>query len=203
MASVTAPSLPSTMRAAVVAEFHKPYEIRDAHPRPEVVDGHDIIIRVAVASFCHTDLMVLDGIMSPTPKQYPGSHEPAGTIVSLGPDAVALGFKLGDRIAALGSRGLCGKCIDCKGPVEQRHYCRFKLGYVGTTLPGAFADYTTVDARSAVVLPDNMSFITAAPLTCAGATSWRAVQSTQAQPGDWIGIVGSGGGLGKYFLAQT
>jgi propanol-preferring alcohol dehydrogenase len=69
-------------------------------------------------------------------------------------------------------------------------------GYVGTTLPGAFADYTTVDARYAVVLPDTMSFVTAAPLTCAGATVWRAVQSTRAQPGEWIGIVGSGGGLG-------
>ncbi|RFU74370.1 alcohol dehydrogenase -like domain-containing [Trichoderma arundinaceum] len=200
MASITLPNLPSTMRAAVVARFHQPYEIRDALPLPEVIDSHDIVIRVAVASFCHTDMMVLAGMVSETPKQEAGSHEPTGTVVSLGADAVSLGFSLGDRIAAIGWRGLCGECIDCKGPIEQRHYCRFMKGYVGTTLPGAFADYAIVDARYAVVLPDTLSFVTAAPLTCAGATVWRAVQSTRAQPGEWIGIVGSGGGLAKAIL---
>ncbi|KAK0755322.1 hypothetical protein N5P37_012149, partial [Trichoderma harzianum] len=183
--------------------FHKPYQIQDSYPRPEVVDGHDIVIRVAAASFCHTDIMVLDGQFSSSPKQHAGSHEPTGTIVSLGAEAVALGFKLGDRIAALGWRGLCGECVDCKGSVEKRYYCRFMKGYVGTTLPGAFSDFTVVDARYAVVLPDTMSFVTAAPLTCAGATAWRAVQSTKAQPGEWIGIVGSGGGLGNYFLVSA
>ncbi|KAH0529027.1 hypothetical protein TsFJ059_003829 [Trichoderma semiorbis] len=196
MAALTTPNLPKAMRAAIVNEFHEPYQIQDSYPRPEVVDGHDIVIRVAAASFCHTDIMVLDGQFSSSLKQHAGSHEPTGTIVSLGADAAALGFKLGDRIAALGWRGLCGECVDCKGPVEKRYYCQFMKGYVGTTLPWAFSDFTVVDARYAVVLPDTMSFVTAAPLTCAGATAWRAVQSTKAQPGEWIGIVGSGGGLG-------
>lgn len=197
MASAALPDLPIAMRAAVVAQFHNPYEVRDAVPLPEAVEGHDVLIRVAAASFCHTDIMVLDGRMLDAPKDYAGSHEPTGTVVGLGSDAASLGFKLGDRIAALGCRNPCGKCADCKGPVEQRQYCRFIKG-VGVGLPGAFADYTVVDARFSVVLPDAMSFVTSAPLTCAGATSWSAFRSAKCQPGEWIGIVGSGGGLGGY-----
>lgn len=61
---------------------------------------------------------------------------------------------------------------------------------------GAFQQYLIVDGREAVLVPDNMSFATAAPLACAGMTSWRGVKQCELKRGEWIGIVGSGGGLG-------
>ena len=114
----------------------------------------------------------------------------------MGSSASSLGFKTGDRIAAIGWLGLCGKCDDCCGPLSGRHYCKFMRGFLGSSAPGAFQEYTVVDARYATVLPDTLGFVTAAPLTCAGATSWRAVKATKAKAGDWVAIVGSGGGLG-------
>lgn len=62
---------------------------------------------------------------------------------------------------------------------------------------GAFQEYLVVDGREAARLPDAISFATAAPLACAGATSWRAIKQCHLEPGQWIGIVGSGGGLGE------
>ena len=61
---------------------------------------------------------------------------------------------------------------------------------------GAFQEYLVVDAREASKIPDGMSFVTAAPLACAGMTSWRAINQCHLEKGQWIGIVGSGGGLG-------
>lgn len=61
---------------------------------------------------------------------------------------------------------------------------------------GAFQEYLVVDGREAVLVPDEISFATAAPLACAGMTSWRGVKQCELRPGQWIAIVGSGGGLG-------
>lgn len=61
---------------------------------------------------------------------------------------------------------------------------------------GAFQEYLIVDGREAVLVPDNMSLVTSAPYACAGMTSWRGVKQCELNPGDWIAIVGSGGGLG-------
>ncbi|KAF9878438.1 putative alcohol dehydrogenase [Colletotrichum karsti] len=125
----------------------------------------------------------------------PGSHEPSGTIVALGSEA-AKSFAVGDRIIAIGVQGPCGGCIDCNGPEEFHLSCKFTKGYAGISLPGAFAEYTVLDDRFSVKIPDELSFIKAAPLTCAGCTSWRAVKRAGVKSGGWLGIVGSGGGLG-------
>lgn len=164
-------------------------------PISESLGKHDILIKVAVASFCHTDMMVLNGLFHESPSGLAGSHEPSGTIVALGPEA-AKSFAVGDRIIAIGIRNPCGDCIDCNGPEEFRLSCKFNKGYAGISAPGGFQEYTVLDERFAVRIPDELSFIKAAPLTCAGCTSWRALKRSGVQPGGWLGIVGSGGGLG-------
>ena len=167
-------------------------------PVPTDLGPHDILIKVAVASFCHTDLMVLEGDMTAKPTNLSGSHEPSGIVVKTG-SSVA-GFATGDRIAALGAKDLCGKCDDCimgedaKG-LNYAHYCDTHT-FTGISCPGAFQEYTVVDSRSAVKIPDKLSFISAAPLTCAGATAWRALKVSDANTGDWVAVIGSGGGLG-------
>jgi len=64
------------------------------------------------------------------------------------------------------------------------------------TADGCFAEYVRVDGRSSTAVPDNVSLLAAAPLACAGRTVWRGVQLADLQPGQWLAITGSGGGLG-------
>ncbi|KAK5031824.1 hypothetical protein LTS07_004445 [Exophiala sideris] len=61
---------------------------------------------------------------------------------------------------------------------------------------GAFQEYLVIDSREASRIPDKMAFETAAPLACAGITVWRGVLQANLNPGEWLGIIGSGGGLG-------
>lgn len=176
-------------------QFHQPWVLNEIPTPSTSLNDHEILLKVAVASFCHTDSMVLNGTFHDQPSGLAGSHEPSGTIVALGTGA-AKHFSINDRIIAIGIQGPCGDCMDCNGPEEFRLSCKFNKGYSGISLPGAFQEYTIVDHRFAVRIPDQLSFVRAAPLTCAGCTSWRAIKRSGVSSGGWLGIVGSGGGLG-------
>ena len=91
-------------------------------------------------------------------------------------------------------RNACGTCEDCVGNGPQ--YCQHSLGLLGFHAHGNFAEYVIADSRMSVRLPDEVTFEQAAPLACAGITIWRAVQQAELQAGDWIALVGGGGGLG-------
>ena len=65
---------------------------------------------------------------------------------------------------------------------------------------GAMQEFLIVDSREATRIPDKMSFATAAPLSCAGMTSWRAIDQAGLEAGQWLGVVGSGGGLGHLMI---
>ncbi|KAF2034617.1 NAD(P)-binding protein [Setomelanomma holmii] len=129
-----------------------------------------------------------------TPLPCTGSHEGAGTVVSVGPDVKD--FKPGDRVMAGIIYHPCGTCSDCQGPENYRQYCQFSGGYCGVTTHGFFADYARIDASQAAKLPDAVTFGTAAPLACAGCTIYRGVILSGLKKGEWLAIVGSGGGLG-------
>lgn len=145
--------------------------------------------------------MILSGAMEPTPSGMSGSHEPVGTVVGLG--SAVSDFKTGDRVAALGWRDTCGTCEMCTGDELNRHYCKSMRGFIGSNLPGPFQEYMVVDGRFSAKLPDRLGFVSAAPLTCAGATSWRALIRSGAARGDWMGIVGSGGGWGIWLICSV
>ena len=86
-----------------------------------------------------------------------GSHEPAGTVAKMGKEAIKAGkFVIGERIAALYLLSPCGVCWDCREGSNK--YCSEFKGALGIKTNGAFADYTLVDSRSAVKLPDSMAF---------------------------------------------
>ncbi|KAI1427960.1 GroES-like protein [Xylaria sp. FL1777] len=184
--------MPSEMRALQVTQFNTPYELRTI-PVPSP-GPHDLLVKVAVASYCHTDSMVAAGIFKSKLPQT-ASHEGSGTVVAVGSSVSS--FQIGDRVMCGVPLRPCGKCEDCTGPIEgHRQYCTQNAGHIGVTTHGCAADYVITDARMTTKLPDSVTFLSAAPLACAGRTIYRAVLQTELRSGQWVAIVGSGGGLG-------
>ncbi|KAF7892553.1 uncharacterized protein EAF02_000091 [Botrytis sinoallii] len=155
--------VPDKMLAAQVVEFNKPYKIHYIPTPRGPLHEHDILVRVAAASLCHTDGMVLEGIMG-TSLPCIASHEGAGTIVATG--SSVSGFKPGDRILCSLNYHRCGVCTDCTGSEHEQQYCASSGGHLGIHRDGSFAEYEVVDGRECSLLPDNLSFESAAPLAC-------------------------------------
>jgi len=128
-----------------------------------------MLVKVATASLCHTDGMVLQGLMS-TKLPCIASHEGAGTVVKVGSSITD--FLPGDRVLCSLTYHRCGECADCHGPEQDQQYCNMSQA-LGVKLDGAFAEYEVVDGRECCLLPDNLSFVSAAPLACAGATACK------------------------------
>lgn len=152
-----------------------------------------MLIKIAVGSLCHTDGMVTEGIMK-TPLPCIASHEGAGTVVKIG--SAIKEFHVGDRILCSLLYHRCGICSDCIGPENDRQYCPNIGGQCGVTRDGSFAEYQLVDGRECCILPDNISFQSAAPLACAGITVWGGLARAGLKAGESVAIIGGGGGLG-------
>ncbi|GME65922.1 alcohol dehydrogenase [Neofusicoccum parvum] len=183
--------IPDSMLACQVVEFKKPYKIHQIPVPTGPLGATDLLVKVAVASLCHTDNMVAAGTFAP-PLPCTASHEGAGTVAATGGDVHDL--RPGDRVMCGLYLHQCGACGDCAAGAPQ--YCAHSAGAIGVHTHGAFAEYVRVDARNAVKLPDNVSFETAAPLACAGCTIYKGVMATGLHAGEWICLVGAGGGLG-------
>ncbi|OJD36838.1 alcohol dehydrogenase protein [Diplodia corticola] len=186
--------IPDTMLACQVVEFNQPYTIhRIPTPNPSTLGPHDLLVKIAVSSLCHTDSMVARGTFTP-PLPCTASHEGAGTVARCG-SAAAQTFSPGDRVMCGIYLRPCDACADCLAGRPQ--YCPRSAGAIGVHTHGAFAEYAVVDARTAVRLPDGVTFATAAPLACAGCTVYRGVVvATGLVPGQCVCLVGAGGGLG-------
>jgi propanol-preferring alcohol dehydrogenase len=175
-----------------VPQFNKPYKIHQV-PTPTQLKDHEILLKTVVASLCHTDSMVTAGKF-PTKLPCTASHEGTGIVKAVG--SKVTNFKVGDRVMSGLPKNPCGKCYNCKGPDDWHQYCENIEGHIGVFVDGAFAEYHVVDSRSSCHIPDNVSFTSAAPLACAGCTIYRAIIVSEVKEGDWLAIVGAGGGLG-------
>lgn len=122
------------------------------------------------------------------------SHEGAGTVIAVG--SQVQGFKVGSRVMCGLPYHPCGKCSDCTGPETWRQYCTNLEGHSGVHRNGFFAEYAIVDSRTSTLLPDKITLESAAPLACAGRTIWAGILQARLEKGQWIALVGSGGGLG-------
>lgn len=138
-----------------------------------------------------------------------GGHEGVGTVVQIGPGAEIHGFTIGDRVGVKWLRDICGSC----GMWQVLHshiwltwcqvYCIAgddglcaKQSISGMFHPGTFQQYLTVPARYLTRIPEGVSSEVAAPMLCAGLTSYASLRKVNARPGDWVVVSGAGGGLG-------
>lgn len=117
-------------------------------------------------------------------------HEAAGVVVHVGPEC--LGFSVGDEVGFLPSTNVCFDCEDCK---VHSMWCQTHGGCVnpGHGCDGFFAEYIVVHYRNAIILPKGLSAVEAAPLFCAGVTSYHGIADLGLPTGSWVAIIGVGG----------
>lgn len=176
-----------TMKAAVVREFGKPLVIEEA-PVPQVGPGQ-ILVKVAAAGVCHTDLHAADGDwpVKPNPPFIPG-HEGVGHVVAVG--AGVRHVKEGDRVGVPWLYTACGHCPHCLGGWETLCNEQQNTGY---SVNGSFAEYVLADPNFVGHLPASVGFVEIAPVLCAGVTVYKGLKVTDTKPGDWVTISGIGG----------
>jgi propanol-preferring alcohol dehydrogenase len=176
-----------TMHAAVVTAFGQPLQLQEwAVPTP---GPGQILVKVEACGVCHTDLHAANGDwpVKPTPPFIPG-HEAIGIVVALGAGVTLV--KEGDRVGVPWLYSACGHCEYCLSAWET--VCgEAKFG--GYTQNGGFAEYLLADPQYVAHIPGGLSPTEAAPLICAGITTYKGIKETEAKPGEWIAISGCGG----------
>jgi propanol-preferring alcohol dehydrogenase len=177
----------TAMKAAVVTDFRSPLEIREV-PDPQPGPGQ-VRVRMETCGICHTDIHAAHGDwpVRPTPPFTPG-HEGIGVVDALG-DGVDPALD-GRRVAIAWLGSACGGCEYCVSGWET--LCEHQLNS-GYSIDGAYAEYAVADARYVVAVPDEVSSLDAAPLTCAGVTTYKAVKVAGVKPTDRVAVFGVGG----------
>jgi propanol-preferring alcohol dehydrogenase len=175
------------MRAVVVTSFENPLEVKEIVV-PQVGPGQ-ILVRIEASGLCHTDIHAARGDwpVKPTPPFVPG-HEGVGIVEQAGPGVTA--HRIGDRVAVPWLGSACGGCEYCVSGWETLCEAQLNTGY---TLDGGHAEFLVADARYAVAVPAGVDPAEAAPLTCAGVTTYKAVKVGGVTPGDRVAIFGIGG----------
>jgi propanol-preferring alcohol dehydrogenase len=175
------------MKAAVVTSFTEPLEIQEL-PVPEPGPGQ-VLVRVEACGLCHTDIHAAHGDwpVKPTPPFVPG-HEGVGTIEAVG--AGVTHRTVGERVAMPWLGHACGHCDHCVSGWETLCEEQQNTGY---SIDGGFADYAVADATYVVSVPEGVSSYDAAPLTCAGVTTYKAIKVAGIRPSERVAIFGIGG----------
>jgi len=175
-------------KAAVVHEFSAPLSIED-RPVPAPAEGQ-VLVRMEASGVCHTDIHAAHGDwpVKPTLPLVPG-HEGVGRVQALGA-GVHGDVGEGDRVAIPWLGYACGECRYCNDGRET--LCEHQLNS-GYSRDGAYAEYATAFARQVVKVPDGVDSLAAAPLTCAGVTTYKAVKVSGARPSMLAAVFGVGG----------
>ena len=175
------------MRAAVVTGFDQPLEVKEV-PLPEPGPGQ-IRVRIEASGLCHTDIHAARGDwpVKPQPPFIPG-HEGVGIVEKVGAGVIL--HAAGDRVAIPWLGYACGTCEYCVSGWETLCESQLNTGYA---IDGGHAEFAVADARYVIRVPEGIDPAEAAPLTCAGVTTYKAVKVGGVTPGDRVAIFGIGG----------
>ncbi len=175
------------MQAAVVEKFGKPLVLQELDvPAP---GPGQILVKTEACGVCHTDLHAAGGDWPLKPKlPFTPGHEGIGLVAALGAGVTAV--KEGDRVGVPWLYSACGHCEYCLAAREP--VCE-QAQFGGYTRNGGFAEYIVADPQYVAHIPAQLAAREAAPLICAGITSYKGLKETQARPGEWVVISGVGG----------
>jgi uncharacterized zinc-type alcohol dehydrogenase-like protein len=175
--SATAPLVPTTIQR------------RDLGP-------HDVLIEVRYAGICHSDIHSVRSEWGEVPYPLVPGHEIAGIVTEIG--SAATRHAVGDRVGVGCMVGSCGECTSCRKGEEQ--YClhgnTLTYGSVdrdGTITQGGYSTHIVVTEDFVVKIPEALGLDEAAPLLCAGITTYSPLRHWGAGPGRKVAVVGLGG----------
>lgn len=174
------------MRVVQVREPGAPLELIE-RALPEPGPGK-VRIKVGACGICHSDSYVVNGT-------YPGirypavpGHEIAGHIDALGPGVTS--WRLGQRVGVGWHGGHCGTCANCR----RGDFVLCVIAQVpGMAYDGGYADYMIAPVEALAAIPDDLAAAEAAPLLCAGITTYNSLRHSGARPGDLVAVLGIGG----------
>jgi len=175
------------MQAAVVERFGQPLVLKHV-PIPSP-GPNDILVKTEACGVCGTDIHAAKGEWpdKPTPPFIPG-HEAIGLVVEIGSNVTSV--KLGDRVGVPWLYSACGHCEYCLTAWET--VCP-DAQFGGYTKNGGFAQYVLADPNYVAHIPAGLDAKDAAPIICAGVTTYKGLKETGAKPGEWVAISGAGG----------
>lgn len=175
------------MKAAVVREFKQPLALED-RPIPEPGPGQ-VLVKIEASGLCHTDIHAANGDwpVKPTPPFVPG-HEGVGVVERIGDGVTRV--REGDRVAIPWLGWACGECEYCTTGWETLCELQKNSGY---SVDGAWGEYALAYGSFVGKVPEGVDSFEAAPLACAGVTTYKAVKVSGARSSDLVAIFGMGG----------
>ncbi len=174
------------MKAAMLKEIGKPFSIESV-PKPKI-GPDEILIETRTCGICRTDIHIQDGLAYvPELPHIPG-HEPAGVVFELGSQVNHI--QIGQRVIPY-LFITCGHCRYCRTGREAQ--CLNVEDIIGVTSNGGFAEYFSVPARNALIIPDNVSFEAAGLVSCAVITALHAYRRARLMVNDTAVVIGAGG----------
>jgi uncharacterized zinc-type alcohol dehydrogenase-like protein len=159
------------------------------------VGDHDVLIDIAFAGICHSDIHTARSEWGEAPYPLVVGHEIAGTVAEVG--SAVTKHKVGDRVGVGCLVNSCGECDACTAGKEQ--YCPQSVGTYnatdrdGTITQGGYSTHIVVDADFALKIPEGIDLDVAAPLLCAGVTTWSPLRRFGVGEGSKVAVIGLGG----------
>jgi D-arabinose 1-dehydrogenase-like Zn-dependent alcohol dehydrogenase len=186
------------MHAVQVTRPNGPLEVVERKiPDP---GARQVRVKIEACGICHSDAMTKAGLWPGIEYPRVPGHEIAGVVDAIGADVA--GWKEGQRVGVGWHGGHCGYCDSCRrGDFVT---CQIAPQIPGIAYDGGYAEYTIVPAGALARIPDGLSAAEAAPLMCAGVTTYNPLRNIGARPGDLVAILGIGGlgHLGIQFAAK-
>ena len=176
------------MRAVQVSRAGGPLEIVEREiPQP---GSGWVRITVQACGVCHSDTVTKEGFWPGI--QYPRvpGHEVIGVIDAVGPN-VPPRWKAGQRVGVGWNGGYCGYCDNCRR--GDFFTCQTSTDVTGVTRDGGYAEYMLAPTTALAVVPESLGSMDAAPLMCAGVTTYNCLRNSGARPGDVVAVLGIGG----------
>jgi D-arabinose 1-dehydrogenase-like Zn-dependent alcohol dehydrogenase len=185
------------MRVAQVPRPKGPFEIVERQiPEPGAAS---VRIKVHACGVCHSDSVTREGLFPGI--QYPRvpGHEVAGVIDAVGPGVS--GWEPGQRVGVGWNGGYCGYCDNCR---RGEFFACVRGQTTGVTYDGGYGEYMIAPASAVALMPAELPPVEAAPLMCAGLTTFNALRNSGARPGDVVAVLGLGGlgHLGVQYAAK-
>jgi D-arabinose 1-dehydrogenase-like Zn-dependent alcohol dehydrogenase len=171
-------------------------EVREPNAKLELVEreipvpSHGWVrIKVEACGICHSDSLTKEGLWPGIEFPRVPGHEVAGVIDAIGEGVN--GWTIGQRVGVGWHAGHCGYCRSCRR--GNFFACEVSLRVSGINFDGGYADYMVAPSEALAAIPDELSDVEAAPLMCAGITTFNSLRNSGARAGDTVAILGIGG----------